>query len=158
MTFRKFLLVGIVLLFQLNVLAQQKSVSGTVRDKSNAPLAGVTVIVKGTSIGFLTDINGKFTLNIPSAGATLAFSSVGMQSQEIAVDTSNVYDVILVESTTALDDVVVVGYGTQKRKELTGAITSVSSKDLKISAEPNLCQMIQGKAAGLQVIQNSAQP
>lgn len=158
MTFRKFLLVGIVLLFQLNVLAQQKSVSGTVRDKSNAPLAGVTVIVKGTSIGFLTDINGKFTLNIPSAGATLAFSSVGMQSQEIAVDTSNVYDVILVESTTALDDVVVVGYGTQKRKELTGAITSVSSKDLKISAEPNLGQMIQGKAAGLQVIQNSAQP
>lgn len=157
--FGKILLVGIFLLLQLVVFAQQRSVSGTVWDKNNLPLAGVTVLVKGTNIGALTDANGKYALlNVPATGATLVFSFIGMQNQEVAVNLSNTIDIVLSESTILIDEVVVVGYGKQKKESIVGAITSVNSASLVKSGTQTVTNAISGKLSGVFTNQRSGEP
>jgi TonB-linked SusC/RagA family outer membrane protein len=132
------------------------SVSGTVTDESDSPLPGVNVLVKGTSIGTTSDASGKYTINVPDENAVLVTSFIGYATQEIAVGTQTTINVKLAPDVTQLGEVVVVGYGTQKKASVTGAISSVSSEE--ISAQPimNITQALQGRVAGVTVVNNGA--
>jgi len=101
--FAKCFLVGAFFLFQLNVFAQQRAISGTVTGADNAPLPGVTVLLKGSTVGTTTGIDGKFSLTLPESAQTLVFSFMGMQTQEIAIGAGTVYNVTLSESLVGLD-------------------------------------------------------
>src|SRR6185312_4066531 len=116
------------------------------------------VKVKGTTVGAITDINGNYTIQVPAEGKTLVFSFIGMQTQEVSIGSKTTINVRLALSSTALTDVVVVGYGTQKRGDVNGAISSVSSRDIADIPQPSVDQMLQGKAAGVTVTNNSGQP
>ncbi|MGQ9620682.1 MAG: SusC/RagA family TonB-linked outer membrane protein, partial [Bacteroidales bacterium] len=154
----RIILVGIFLLFQLGALAQQRTISGTVRDNNNVPLAGVTVLLKGTTVGTITDANGRFTLNVPVSGGILVFTFVGMSEREVPIGASNTYDVVLTESVTALEEIVVVGYGAQKKESAVGAITQVGSASLQKTAAVNVTNALSGKLSGLFTNQRSGEP
>lgn len=141
-----------------NISSQpQKSVSGKVTDSSGAPLPGVTVVAKGTTIGKITDGSGNYNLSGIPANATLLFSFVGMKTQEIAVGGKTVINVSLVEEAIGIEEVVAVGYGKMKKSDLTGSVTVVKSDEIAYKATPNVAQALQGKIAGVQVI-NSGEP
>ena len=140
------------------VVSQQKNqVSGTVTDK-NGPIPGVNIVVTGTTTGAITDLNGKYTITIPPDAKSLTFTFIGMNPQEINIGNLTKIDVTMAESAIGLDEIVVVGYGTQNRKTLTGAISSVQAKDLNTVNAVSVDNMLQGKAAGVAVTQHSSQP
>lgn len=132
-------------------------VQGTVSD-ANGPLPGVSVKVKGTGTGTITDVNGKYALTDVDGTATLVFSFVGYTTQEVTVNNRQTIDVRLVEAPKALNEVVVVGYGTQKRVDLTGAVGSVNDKQLQERPAINLEEELAGKIAGVNVSTNSGAP
>lgn len=137
-------------------LMQQKGVTGKITDsKTGAPIPGVNVVVKGTTTGTFADSNGKYSITLPETNATLVFSFIGYESQELAVSAGSAVDVIFIESSRVLDEVVVVGYGTVKKKDLTGSVASIQTKDLANSVVANVGQMIQGKAAGVEISSTS---
>ena len=120
-------MVLLIVLFSGMTFAQQKSVSGVVKDDSNAPIPGVTVLAKGTTVGTVTDNNGKYSLSgIPAGATVLSFSFIGMDMQELPIGTKTTINVTLKTSTVGVEEVVVVGYGTQKKANLTGAVDQVS--------------------------------
>ena len=131
-------------------------VSGFVTDENGQPLPGASVIVKGTSNGVTTDIDGRFNLECPE-DAVLTISFVGYQTQEISVNSRSSIDVKLSLDSEQLDEVVVVGYGTQKSKDLTGSVSTIQSDDIKKLPMVNLQQAMQGRVAGVQVQQNSGE-
>jgi len=131
----------------------QSIVTGTVFDGNNEPLIGATVMVKGTHEGTATDIDGNFKLKADQ-GATLQVTYVGYKSQNVKVKGTNL-QIFLKEDDAVLDEVVVIGYGTMKRKDLTGSISTVNSKDLNVGAYTDPGQLLQGKVPGLVVVQNS---
>ncbi len=133
-------------------------VQGKVVDENGIPLPGVSVGVKGSSIGVVTNTDGLFTLNLPDANATLTFSFIGYASQEIALKGREYIDLKMVPTSGGLDEVVVIGYGTVKKRDLTGAVSSVKASDLVMSSSPEIGSMLRGKVAGLTIRQNSAQP
>lgn len=137
---------------------QQRSVSGKVTDSSGAPLPGVTVVVKGSTQGTITDTNGNYSLLNISRDAIILFSFVGMKSQEVAVAGKTVIDVVMTEDAIGLEEVVAVGYGAQKMGNLTGAISSVKSEAIMTTTHSSVAQKLQGKVAGLNIRQNSGQP
>ena len=138
---------------------QAKILKGLVKGTEGIPLPGVTVVVKGTTGGTITDTNGKFVLSGISPGAKiLSFSFVGMKSQEIAIGDQIEFTVTLEEETVGIEEVVAVGYGTQKKKDLTGSITRVSGEDLVQPSASTFDQMLQGKVAGVQISQTSGAP
>lgn len=150
-----------ILMFALGFLplamAQQVNVSGQVKSAADGEtLPGVTVVVKGTTTGAATDLDGRYSLEVP-ATATLIFSFVGMETQEVAVQGQTTINVSLSSSASMLDEVVVVGYGSAKRLDLTGSVTTVKAKDLAYQAVANPAQALQGKVAGVQVT-NSGSP
>lgn len=126
----------------------QSTVNGVVIDATGLPLPGVSVTVKGSATGTTTDLNGHFTLNAPRS-ATLVLSYIGMITQEVKVNSRSMINVTLQEDINSLDEVVVVGYGTQKKIHLTGSIASVSSKELLKSTTSNVSQALVGKLPGL---------
>ncbi|WP_211316177.1 TonB-dependent receptor [Mangrovibacterium marinum] len=133
------------------VVAQQpvRTITGKVTDNTDFPLPGVTVVLKGTSDGTITDGNGMYSLkNIPS-GATLVFSFVGMRAQEVVVGQEKTIDVVLEEETVGIEEVVAVGYGTQKKVNLTGAVSAVSAEALESRPVQNVGQALQGIVPGL---------
>ena len=137
---------------------QQKSVSGKVTDSTGASLPGVSVVVKGTTTGVITDNSGNYALfNIPENGI-LQFSFVGMKTQEIKVGTQTSVNVVLAEEAIGLEEVVAVGYGTVKKRDLTGAIASVKASDIKRAFTSSPDQMLQGRASGVMIQQNSSAP
>ena len=143
----------------LNYLSQQKvTITGRVNDSSGLPLPGVTVIVKGTTNGTITDMDGNFSLTNVSGTNVLIFSFVGMKSQEVAVGGKTTINVILEEETIGLDEVVAVGYGVQKKSDITGAVSSVTSEELTKMATNSPVQALQGRAAGVSIIQESGSP
>jgi TonB-linked SusC/RagA family outer membrane protein len=156
--FVKFFLIGIFLLFQLTVSAQQRAISGNVTGANNEPMAGVTVLVKGMTQGTLTDPNGKFSLSIPQSAKTLVFSFIGMVTQEVEIGADNVYNIVLSETAINLDEVVVVGYGTQKKISVTGAITSVATEQLVKSPSASIANSITGRVTGVTTVQYSGRP
>jgi TonB-linked SusC/RagA family outer membrane protein len=138
------------------VPVEQKAVSGTVKDKDGAPVPGASVVVKGTTIGTITDINGVFHLNIPADAQIISFSFVGMTSQEIPVAGKTTFDIVLQDENVGVEEVVVVGYGTQKKVNLTGAVAAVKI-DEKISSRTlsNVSTGLTGLVPGLAVSQNT---
>ena len=131
----------------------QNRVTGTVTDRTGAPLPGVNVLEVGTTNGNITDIDGKYSI-VVEKGKTLQFSFIGFVTQDIKVD-RNVIDVVLADDTQALEEVVVVGYGSMQRKDVTSSITSVKSEDLNIGVVTSPAQMLQGKVPGLTVANTS---
>ncbi len=136
--------------------AQGKSVSGTVTDEAGDGIIGVTVMVKGTKTGTATDIDGRYVLNTPP-NSTLIFSYIGYTTQEIPVDGKSVIDVTLKESRELLDEVVVVGYGTVKRRDLTGAVSSMKNADVVVAPTNNVMEALQGKVAGMDITKSSGE-
>lgn len=136
-------------------VSTQEPVTGTVKDASGVPVIGASVFVKGTGNGTITDIDGKFTLNAP-AGAILVFSSIGYNSVETAASAE--MSIILQEDQELLDEVVVVGYGTVKKKDLTGSVSSFRKKDMGQGVNASLSALMEGRAAGVRVTQASAEP
>ena len=137
--------------------AQAITVQGSVSD-AKGPLPGVTVRLKGTDVATVTDVSGKYRLSSPSNTGTLVFSFVGYNPQEIAINNRTVINVVLTESSKALSEVVVVGYGTQRRVDLTGSVGSVSAKQLQERPQTNLEQELAGKIPGVNVSTNSGEP
>src|SRR6478752_3921855 len=134
-----------------------KSISGTIKNGSGEPLANVSVAVKGTTAGAASDSEGNFTIDVP-ANATLVFTHVGYKLQEIAVKDKTTLNVILEQNDNELSQVVVVGYGTVKKSDLTGSVVSVKADDLKAVPVTSFDQALQGRAAGVQVTQLSGKP
>ncbi len=148
------------ILFSFHVLygtAQTRQVSGTVKDASGLALGGVNVTVKGSTQGSITDAEGNFTINVSGDKPVLVFSNVGFTTLEQAVS-GNTVNVVLQEGATDLGEVIVVGYGTQKKSQLTGAISSVSAKEIQEMPITNLGQALQGRAAGVDVSQSGSKP
>lgn len=141
-----------------NVLyAQNQDVSGVVSDDMG-PMPGVTVIVSGTNIGTTTDFDGRYTLeNVPS-NAVLEFSYIGFVVQDINVSGRSEINVTLVQDTQQLDEVVVVGYGTQRREAITGSVASIKSEAIQEVPAPNISQALQGRIAGVEMTQTSSKP
>lgn len=131
----------------------QNRVTGTVKDKTGMPLPGVNVLEKGTTNGSITDVDGKYIINVEK-GKTLQFSYIGFTTQEITVNKSTI-NVTLQEDLQALDEVVVIGYGSMQRKDVTSSITSVKAEDLNIGVVTSPAQMLQGKVPGLTVANTS---
>ncbi len=138
--------------------AQQIRVFGKVTDSSGAPLPGVTVILKGTSKGTVTDIDGTYLFSTVPPDAVLVFSFVGMKTREVSVNGKNQIDMMLEEESIGLNEVIAVGYGTMKRSDLTGSVSSIRSEDLRERPATNLVEKMQGKAAGVDITQSSGQP
>ena len=132
-------------------------ISGRVTGENGEPLAGVSVAVKGTNIGTTTDASGNFSLSAPDAGATLVFSYVGYQSREVAIGNQTTINISLAPSKNSLDEVVVIGYGTAQKRDLTGSITKISGKEVADRPNTNPVASLQGKVAGLTVV-NSGTP
>jgi TonB-linked SusC/RagA family outer membrane protein len=137
---------------------QTKSITGTVTDDTNQALPGASVVVKGTTIGIITDMDGKFTLKVPESAKTLVISFVGMIPQEIQIGTKTSFNVSLVQETIGLEEVVAVGYGTVRKKDLTGSVSSVTSGKLAERSSFSAAQAMQGKAAGVVVQQQNSAP
>jgi TonB-dependent starch-binding outer membrane protein SusC len=141
-----------------NVSQQQKSISGKVTDSTGGSLPGVSVVVKGTTAGTITDVNGKYNLpNVP-ANVILQFSFVGMKSQEVAIGGKTIINVVLAEEAIGLEEVVAVGYGTQKKANLTGSVGNVKMDDLASRPLTNASLALQGTVAGVYALQSSGKP
>jgi len=136
----------------LNAQQQQKKIlKGKVTDEKGVPLPGVSVVVKGTTVGITTDIDGIFNLSIPNDSKTLVFSFVGMKTQEIEIGTKTTFNVIFTEQTTGLSEVVAIGYGNRAKKDVTTSISTVSSKDISKSVNTTAEYSMMGRMAGVQV-------
>jgi TonB-linked SusC/RagA family outer membrane protein len=131
-------------------------VSGTLTDEADNPLPGVNVLVKGTTIGTTSDAQGRYSLNVPDENATLVVSFIGYTTQEIPVGNQTTINVKLLPDIRQLGEVVVVGYGTQKKTSVTGAISSVSSEEIGVQPVVNIGQALQGRVAGVTVVNNGA--
>ncbi|HSJ67546.1 MAG TPA: TonB-dependent receptor [Anditalea sp.] len=155
---------GIFLIFLLCISqaygqTTPRTVEGTIVDQAeNLPLPGVSVLEKGTTNGTVTDLDGKFTLTLRSANPILVLSFVGFDTQEITVGNQNNFSITLSEDVSQLDEVVVVGYGTQKRSDITGSVASVPKDRLSNLPVTDITQAIQGTTAGLTVTQGSSVP
>ncbi len=150
---------GLLLCWFPALLAQTRQVSGKVTDEQARELPGVSLVVKGTQRGTVSDANGQYKLNLPESGpVTITFSFVGYQSQEINVTDQSSLNVSLKPDNNSLDEVVVVGYGTQRKKDLTGAITTIGAKDVGGRQTIQISEALQGSIAGVSVTRNSGAP
>lgn len=149
-----------LLLIASGAFAQQKmTVSGTVKDSKGEPVIGAAVLLEGTTTGAVTDVDGKYSLTFSGTGnSKLVYSSIAYSSQTITVGNRAVIDVVLEDDNKQLDEAVVVGYGSMNRSDLTGSVTSVKIDDTQASQSSSLDQLLQGHAAGVQVVSNNASP
>lgn len=147
-------LISLFMLASGPLYGQSLTVSGSITDDSGQPLPGVSVLEKGTANGATTDVDGRYTIQVANESATLVFSFIGFQSQEITVGSRSTIDISLQSDVTSLDEVVVTGYSVDKRRELTGAVSTVKAKDLTFAPSGNIEQMLQGRVAGVTVISN----
>ncbi len=130
---------------------QTRDLSGVVRDERNMPLPGVSIIVKGTTIGTITNMDGTFNLSAPLNSETLVFSFIGMRAQEIAIGQQTNFTIVLVEETFGVDEVVVVGYGVQRKANLTGAVDQITSESFEGRSMPNITQGLKGVVPNLNI-------
>jgi TonB-linked SusC/RagA family outer membrane protein len=141
-----------------DAMQQQKILAGTVTDKNGTALPGVNVVVTGTTVGKITDVAGKYSIEIPQGSKSLTFTFIGMVPQEINIGSLNQINVTMIESSVSLEEVVVVGYGTAKKVTMTGSVASVTSKDLNAISTDNLSTNLAGKLPGLRVTQRTGEP
>lgn len=135
----------------VQVVQQAKTIHGTIIDETGEPMIGVSVLVKGTTVGTITDFDGKFSLDVPTGKSTLEVSYIGYKNQIIAIGNNTQLNIKLQPDTQALDEVVVIGYGTVKKRDLTGSVASVKSGDITLNPGSNPMQALQGKVAGLDI-------
>lgn len=155
---RKAVLAAVALVFAGVSAFAQQNVSGTVKDAKGEPVIGAYVVVSGTTTGSMTDVDGNWTLSVP-ANSTLVASCVGYTDASAKVTSGkNVYDFVLEESSVFLDDVVVIGYQTVKRRDLTGSVSSVTGKDIAKVPVASVSQALQGKLAGVNVMSQDGRP
>lgn len=145
-------------LFSQESMAQNKTLSGTVVGSDNSPLPGVSIVVKGTMLGTVTNFDGQFTLSVPRDAQTLVFSFVGMKPQEVEIGNQTTFNITLLEDAVGLEEVVVVGYGTQKKESVVGAISQIDEQALVRSGVTNVTNAITGKLAGVLTVQQTGQP
>lgn len=145
-------------LLSIDAMAQQPKISGKVTDEKGEPLIGVSILVKGTTTGVITDFNGSFSLELPSNAKTLVFSYIGYASQEIEIGAKQVFNVVLSESSQMLEEVVAIGYGVQRKSDLTGATNRLSEKDMNKSTATSPVEMMQGRIPGVNITQNNGEP
>lgn len=154
---RKTLGILFLMMWTTLLFAQEVTVTGKVTSQSDGdPIPGVSVVQKGTTNGTITDVDGNYSLTLPE-GETIAFSFIGMETVEVIADQTTI-NIALKEAFTDLDEVVVVGYGVQKKSVVTAAISSVSSEDLESSKPSRIEDVLKGKVSGVQITQSSGQP
>lgn len=155
---RKFILCCLMLFFSLGAFAQQINVTGNVKDALGEYVIGASVLVKGTTVGTITDIDGNFMINGVDKGAVLEISYIGYVTQSVTVNDETPINVVLKEDSETLEEVVVVGYGVQKKSVVTASIAKVSSDDLAAAAPVRMDNALKGLAAGVTVTSSSGQP
>ena len=131
--------------------AQQKTISGKVIDETGAPVTGATIVVKGTTVGTVTDLDGKFSIGVPAAGKVLLVSFIGMKSEEITIGNQTNISVKLISETIGINEVVAIGYSSASRKNVASSIAKISDKDIVGLSVSDVRQTLQGKMAGVQV-------
>ncbi len=154
---RLFLLLAMFMV-PLSIFAQQRSITGEVKSQKGNTLPGVTVIARGTTIGTVTNSDGEFSLNVPADAEALQFSFVGMKTQEISINGKTNISVVMQEETIGLDEVVAIGYGTVKKGDLTGAVSTVSASDFERVPAVNPLDALQSRSPGLSITTNSGLP
>lgn len=147
-----------VALFAMGNALAQRTVTGTVTDENGEPLIGTNVIAKGTSTGTVTDIDGNFSLGVPEGTETLVISYTGYANKEVEIGTQSVVNVQMELDRLLLDEVVVVAYGSQRKREITGSVATVKSDEVEKIQTSNVIQGLSGKVAGVQIINQSGQP
>ena len=145
-------------LFANETYAAPKKISGSVTTEKGEAIPGVSVIVKGTTAGTITDINGNYSFDAPETATTLVYTYVGMVTQEVAIGNQSVINVVLKEAAVGLDEVIVIGYGAKKKSLVTGAISQIKSKELEALPSSRVEQAMQGRIAGVSVRSNSGSP
>ncbi len=145
----------LMLCLGLSVSAQNITVSGTVQDSTGEPLPGATVLVVGSAAGVNTDLNGNFTLQNVNANGTLQVSYVGFNPQTVSINGQTNLTITLTEDAEVLDDVVVVGYGTMKRSDLTGSISTVGTAKLNAKGAPSVLENLQGTTPGVNITKST---
>jgi len=146
-----FLLTAIFMAFSLGSFAQQRTLNGKVTDQTGTTIPGVTVMVKGTTTGTVTNLDGNYTLQVPADAAILMFSYVGMITQEVQIGTQTTINVSLQPDMIGVGEVVVVGYGTRLKEELTGAVSTVSAEQMQVSNAPSVVSRMQGQVSGVTI-------
>jgi len=142
----------------VNVFMQDRTITGNVVDESNVPLFGVTILVEGTSVGATTDMDGNFSITVPDGGSTLIVSYIGYQTERIPLDVQDRITVRMEPDLSQLDEVVVVGYGTQERKDVTGSIASIKAEEIALRPITSMEEGIQGLVPGLNIAQRASSP
>jgi TonB-linked SusC/RagA family outer membrane protein len=156
---KKLSLLLVLLLFSAMQLLAQQTITGKVTNADDGlGMPGVTVLVKGTNTGVLTDADGKYSITVPKDAAALQFSFIGMTKQDIAIGTETTINVVMAMSALNLDEVIVIGYGTQKPEAKTGSVGVVNSDKLRNIPETSIDKMLSGKVSGVQVTSTSGQP
>ena len=130
------------MVFSLGSFAQQKSLQGKVTDNTGSPIPGATVVVKGTTVGTVTNLDGAYQLDVPASATVLTFSYIGMKSQDVTIGSQTVINMALEPEVFDVDEVVVVGYGTRMKEELTGAVSSVNAEQMQVSTAPSVVSRI----------------
>jgi len=152
------LCIAVCMLFCLQLFAQDRQVSGTVKDGTGSGLPGVTVLQKNSTLGTITDVDGNFSMSVPNNQTVLVFSYVGFSTMEVAVGEQSQLSIVLSEDVSTLSEIVVTGYGTQRKSQLTGAISSISAKQISELPITNLAQALTGRATGVNVTQSGSKP
>ena len=155
--FRVFRTMMLSALLLVGMAAEARVVSGTVKDPTGETIISASVVVKGTTIGTVTDFDGNYTLDVPDDAKVLVFSYIGMQTQELTI-TGDVMNVVLSENSEVLDEVVVTGYGTTKKRDLVTAVSSVNADQLKDIPVASASEALQGKLAGVSVVTTEGSP
>ena len=144
-------------LYSMCLFAQSKKVTGRVTDTAGEPIIGANVLVKGTTNGVISDLDGNYSLDV-EPGAILQFTYVGFVSQDISVDGRSTINVQMKEDTKSIEEVIVVGYGSQKKETLTGSVANIRGEEITKSPAPNVSSSLSGKLPGLVVNQRSGEP
>lgn len=139
-------------------MLQQRTVTGTILDENSNPMPGVNIQVEGTTLGVISDVNGKYTISVPRTDAVLVFTFVGYKEMKVASSGRTTIDVTMEPSVESLEEVVVVGYGVQRKRDVTGSISSVKTADLQNLTITDAAHALQGKAAGVQIVNQSGAP
>ena len=153
----KQILTVFIVMMSLTVFSQQREVTGKVTDDTGQPLMGATLIIKGTTTGTVTDFDGEFAIKAKT-GDVISFSYMGVETKNVTVTNLNILNVTLNKSDQMLDEVVVIGYGTQKKKDLTGSVSTVKAVEAYVAPTASLDNALQGRATGVQVTTTSGDP
>lgn len=148
-----------LLISAASAFSQSRTITGTVTDENGVPVADVSVVVKGTKIGTVTNADGTYSLNVPSSAKTLVFSSIGRTEKSISIGNQNIHNVTMELASSSLEEVVIVGYGSAKKKEnVAGSLTKVSGEVVQDRPAANMLDALQGKVSGLQVYSSTGEP